>query len=370
MSQAATKTGVTVDAGTQNALSQARQAFGNDAGADPVRALEQRFEPLNALVRGGGPGKPVLLDSALLQVRNLRDYLMQFGSAANASGQALRSQAALYSGGGVDVVRQAQTEFERLPEPVRGWLLGLAKSGGSQVSSGAKEKLSAMAKAEVGAPCQEILRGRYPFVRGSNQDILPADFAKLFAANGVIDQFFQTKLKDFVDTTKPEWREMTSDKPLGLSAASLRQFQRAARIKDAFFGLNGNSPQVQFELKPLSLDNTVGVFRFNLEGQEAVYRHGPEQITKFQWPGPNPSAGARVVFETLDGRQVSRIKEGPWALFRLLDEINVERTGLPDRFNLTFQVEGYMARYELRAGSVINPFSSNELQSFRCPEGL
>jgi type VI secretion system protein ImpL len=295
---------------------------------------------------------------------------MQVGGGANGGGQALRNESARYAGSGPDVVRQAQTEFSHLPEPVRTWLLTLTQSGGTQIASEAKAKLSDKANTDVGRPCQEMIRDRYPFVRSARQDVLLGDFSKLFAANGIIDRFFQADLRDFVDTTKPEWRELGSDKPLGLSAVSLRQFQRAARIRDAFFGASSSSPQIQFELKPLALDNTVGTFRINIEGQEATYRHGPEQVARLQWPGPSAGSGVRIVFETLDGRQVTRSKDGPWALFRLLDEITVDKTGVPDRFNLTFQADGYTARYELRAGSVNNPFSANELQAFRCPEGL
>jgi len=78
----------------------------------------------------------------------------------------------------------------------------------------------------------------------------------------------------------------------------------------------------------------------------------------------------RLVFETLDGKQISRFKEGNWALFRMFDEFNIERTALPEKFNLTVQVEGLSARFELRAASVNNPFGLSEYQSFRCPESL
>ena len=42
----------------------------------------------------------------------------------------------------------------------------------------------------------------------------------------------------------------------------------------------------------------------------------------------------------------------------------------PLALRVTFQVEGYKARYELRASSVYNPFNLPELQQFRCPESL
>jgi len=360
LSKAAGKVLPAADDASQKALAAARQAAGLEAGPDPARQVEAYFEPLNRLVASDAPDKPVPLNATLTQVGALHDYLMQLNP----------NDPSKLAPGGNDVVGQSQVEFGHLPEPVRSWLLGLAASGGDRARSVAKAQLAEAVKAGAGAPCRAALDNRYPFFR-SPQDVLLGDFARLFAPNGVIDQVFQANLKPFVDTSRSEWREMVSDKPLKLSAATIRQFQNAARIRESFFPAGGNQPQIQFELKPLALDNTVGAFRLNIEGQEAVYRHGPEQISKFQWPGPSTNAGVRMVFETLDGRQISRLKEGTWAFFRLLDEITVEPTGLPDRFNLTFQSEGFTARYELRAGSVNNPFNTlDQLQAFRCPEGL
>lgn len=352
---------------TTQLLALAKSASGVDSGPDPAIAAEAQFEPLNALVRGA-PDKPVALDSVLQQLKSLRDYFLQLSS-ANTGGQALQNQANLFSGGGADVLKQAQLEFARLPVPLNGWLQQVVSSGGQKLSSAAKEKLNEMVKTAVASPCKAALTGRYPFNTGAGQDVLMADFAKIFAPSGLMDQFFQANLKPFVDTSKPVWSEMAAEKPLGLAQDSIRRFQLAAKIRDAFFAL-GNTPQVQFELKPQALDANAGTFRLQIEGQEVVYRHGPEQAASLKWPGPTPSQGVRIVFETLDGRQSSRSKEGTWALFRLLGEATIEPTSAPEKFNLTFQLDGMSARYELRAASVINPFNLRELQSFRCPEGL
>jgi type VI secretion system protein ImpL len=305
----------------------------------------------------------------LTQLKSLRDYFLQLSS-ANTGGQALQNQANLFSGAGMDVLKQAQIEFARLPEPLKSWFQVMVSSGGQKLSSAAKGQLSDMAKTGVASPCKTALNGRYPFYRGVQQDVLLADFAKIFApSTGLMDQFFQANLKTFVDTSKPVWTEMASEKPLGLSQAAIRQFQLGARIRDAFFSM-GATPQVQFELKPQSLDANVGTFRLLIEGQEVVYRHGPEQSVSLKWPGPNSSQGVRMVFETLEGKQFSRSKEGTWAFFRLLDEASIVPTNSPEKFIVTFQLEGMSARYELRAASVNNPFNLQELQSFRCPESL
>ncbi len=355
------------DKGDQ-ALALAQDAVGLDSGPDPVLAVENRFEALRNLVSGGGPDKPSALEPVLQQLKSLRDYFLQLSS-ANVGGQALQNQANLFSGAGMDVLKQAQLEFARLPEPLKSWFQIVVSSGGQKLSSAAKAQLGDMVKTGVASPCTAALNGRYPFYRNSSQDVLLADFAKLFAPAGLIDQFFQANLKAFVDTSKPVWTEIASEKPLGLSRAAIRQFQLASRIRDAFFTV-GNMPQVQFELRPKSLDNNVGTFRLQVEGQEVVYRHGPEQSSGLKWPGPNPSQGVRIVFETLDGRQVSSSKNGTWAFFRLLDEATIVPGNAPENFTLTFTLQGMSAQYDLRAASVNNPFNLQELQSFRCPDAL
>ncbi len=349
------------------ALAMAADALGLNAGPDPVQAVEDRFEPLHALVSSGAD-KPSPLEPVLLQLKTLRDYFLQLSS-ANSGSQAVQNQASLFSGAGTDVLKQAQLEFARLPEPLKSWFQIVISSGGEKLSSAAKSQLNELVKTGVASPCTAVLNGRYPFARSALQDVLLADFSKLFAPAGLLDQFFLNNLKPFVDTSKAVWTEIASEKPLGLTQASIRQFQLAAQIRDAFFAA-GNLPQVQFELKPKSLDNNVGTFRLQIEGQEAVYRHGPEQIVSLKWPGPTPGMGVRMVFETLDGRQIGRSKEGTWAFFRLLDESSIIPGDAPEKFTLTFQLQGLSASYELRAASVNNPFNLQDLQSFRCPESL
>ena len=127
---------------------------------------------------------------------------------------------------------------------------------------------------------------------------------------------------------------------------------------------------VQFDLKPLELDANADSFHLVIEGQEIVYRHGAEQVTRIQWPGQAAGSGVRIVFEKPDKSQAVLSKEGPWAMFRLFDKSSLQLASGHDQFNLTFQAEGLTARFELRAVSVNNPFSLGNALNFRCPESL
>jgi type VI secretion system protein ImpL len=150
----------------------------------------------------------------------------------------------------------------------------------------------------------------------------------------------------------------------------MQQLQYAERIRKAFFPTGGSAPSVQFELEPISLDENAWSFELNIEGQMSDYAHGPIRSSAFQWPGPQPATGVRLLFKTHDGKSVSESPKGPWAWLRTLDKAIVERTGLSNHFIVMFQVASYKARYKLRAMSVDHPFQLKELQSFRCPRSL
>ncbi|UCF92437.1 MAG: type VI secretion system membrane subunit TssM [Desulfobacterales bacterium] len=353
------------------AKSATNQAQPGGAPPDLARELERHFEDLNYLVRRIGNSPPPLNDM-LRSLNEVRDFLMQISSAAKSEEQALKIARDRMSGAGAnDMIKRAQMEFARQPEPFKGWLSSLTAFGWKLTLDSAKSNLNAIWKTDVLALYQAGLQGRYPLFRNSRYDATMTDFSRFFAPNGTMDQFFQNHLKPFVDTSRPRWRQVAmDDQAMGLSRRVLTQLQYAAKIRDTFFAAGGPTPSVQFELKPVDLDETVAAFRLNLEGQTTVYRHGPTRPSQFQWPGPQANAGVRLTFQTIDGREVSRSEEGPWAWLRTLDKALVEPTGLSDRFMVTFQIGGFKARYELRANSVYNPFNLMELNNFRCPESF
>jgi len=344
----------------------ADQAGLNSDGGDAVGWLESAFAELNALVRKSADAPPPL-DAVLERAQALGNYFRQ-----NGSGEQAQKMAA--SGG--DLAAQANSEFSRLPEPVRGWLLALGTGGLSATLAQAKGALKDKAQSAgvaggPGSPCQAAFAGRYPFQRGSPQDAPLADFAKFFAPGGLIDQFFQANLKDFVDTAASPWRpKANGGAALRLSAEAVRQFQSAAKIRDAFFPAAGQSPQVQFDLKLLELSPGVEGVHVSNEGQELAYHSGQEQASRLQWPGPTPGGGAQISFDLPDKSKAVQRKNGPWALFRLLEDAALQRAGGPEQFNVVFQAGAAKARFELRALSVNNPFALGEARGFHCPESL
>ena len=62
--------------------------------------------------------------------------------------------------------------------------------------------------------------------------------------------------------------------------------------------------------------------------------------------------------------------EGPWALFRLIGQFEVQPSAQPERFTVVVNVDGKKAKLEVISASALNPLRLREMQAFRCPETL
>ena len=191
---------------------------------------------------------------------------------------------------------------------------------------------------QVTPVCQQTIANRYPFTRGSNQEVPLGDFAKLFSPNGILDKFFTQSLAPYADTSKPEW-VWRKESPVGstLSADTLKQFQRAAYIRDAFFQNGGNLPMVALAVQPPVISGTGASAKIEMGGTPIVSpaATSPTSVlgmssqaapsvtvapTNVLWPGPSmrtaisvtndassPALGARthrtmVAVQDLGGR--------------------------------------------------------------------
>ena len=103
-------------------------------------------------------------------------------------------------------------------------------------------------------------------------------------------------------------------------------------------------------------------------GTTITYANGPPRATQVTWPGPNGMSTARLVFDPPSSGTTGVLQEsGPWALFRLFERGQLKQVGSADRYQLTFRVGDREAIFELRAGSVLNPFAGSMLRGFQCP---
>jgi type VI secretion system protein ImpL len=101
------------------------------------------------------------------------------------------------------------------------------------------------------------------------------------------------------------------------------------------------------------------------------YSHGPQFPVFVQFPGPGGRSLVRANISPAPSSGSSGLRfEGPWALFRMFDGVQIIETKQSERFVAAMTVDGKRTVFEIFASSVRNPFRLPELAQFRCPTAL
>ncbi len=259
---------------------------------------------------------------------------------------------------------------DRLEGPLPRWSKQIVEGASGITAEGTRAQLNAKWQSQVLPFCEQALTDRYPFTARSRADVSIQDFSRVFAPNGLIDTFFTENLLKYVDTRARPWAwKQVNTAELGISPAVLQQMQYAAEIRDTFFA-GGPEPTVSFELTPYALDSNAEAVAVEVGGQVVRYKHGDRVApSALKWPGDVGIASVGM-HPPAANSESGIVRDGPWAWFRLLSAAEVRNTNVPDRSRLIFNVGGRIAQFQLRAGSVLNPFSLPALTKFQCPKSL
>ncbi|HHL18301.1 MAG TPA: type VI secretion system membrane subunit TssM [Thiothrix sp.] len=263
-------------------------------------------------------------------------------------------------------------------------------------------------KSEILPFCQSSIANKYPISRGGSEMTLQ-DFETFFAPNGKIDAFFKDYLQASIDTTTENWvwKGGNGSNQPSVAIEHIQLFQLAQKIKDAFFPTGKLG--IPFTIKALNGGNKERIFSLDIDGKVITNEIRGKQVSA-QWPNQgneqiisqlfvtktipaepaptpppvaeggegNPAPAPTVIvvappsepkqeLKTYDGRPIN----GPWAIFRLLEQHGRKKNDSTYRFTLSIQ--GSKASFELQAkSSASNPFKIKEqtLNLFTCPSSL
>ncbi|MGE5451947.1 MAG: type VI secretion system membrane subunit TssM [Acidobacteriota bacterium] len=356
----------------ESALDKSREQiarlFGDKPQSSPVAEgrriesiVDDRFQALRDMVTSPDGKSPAPIDGTLALINEVYTLLTATETAVQGGNVPPAS----------DVPNKVKAEAARLPEPLRSLLNNLSVSGTAAALDATRANLGQAIKSQIGEFCQQAIAGRYPFARGSSRDVTQDDFARMFAPGGLMDQFFQQQLSRFVDTSTRPWSfRQLEGASMGTDVGTLKQFERAAAIRDTFFRAGGNVPALRLDFKPVEMDATITQFILDVDGQLVKYAHGPQIPNTVQWPGPRGSSQVRITLSPVTTTDSGAVAEGPWALFRLFDRMQLVPGGAPERFNVVFNVGGRKATFNVTTSSVQNPFRLRDLNEFACPGGL
>ncbi|PCI52247.1 MAG: type VI secretion system membrane subunit TssM [Moraxellaceae bacterium] len=330
--------------------------------SDPIT---RRFAPLHRSVIETAEGRAIPLNTALTQFDELYGFMNKV-SLISRDG-ALDST--LVKTGEEKILRTRQAAKSQPSLLVAPFMNSVANRTASLAFGGALIHINQLWAEESYEYCLGAVENRYPFVRNSNDEISLADFGAFFGYRGVMHNFFNDNLKDYIDTTKTPWRVYKDQQSLiSISPEALTAFEKAHYIKKSFFKVGEKQISTLFKVKPQQLDDGLRGFYLNLDGQSISYEFGPLISSQLNWPGPQPSSGAHFTLRPVNGNDISIYAEGDWAWFRLLDKIQMKRASNTSNYNVKFLTpSGYSASYGLVAGSAHNPYRIASRMSFKCP---
>jgi type VI secretion system protein ImpL len=320
------------------------------AGPIPEDAVDGRFAPLRNFVLPNPAG--------VAPIDSLMQSLNQFVAELRAAEEQLREGKASPALAGAGTKLRA--EADRHPEPLRAVLRGLGQTASEQASGAAKENLKSQVSGAAGF-CNKAVAGKYPFAARPQGEVLLDDFNKVFSPGGEFDAFFKEKLAQFVDTPPAgDWRARPGMEK-SVSPATIRQYQRAALIRDTFFKPGAQNAQVTVDVKLITL---TGASELTVEHDGKASKMAPGGVVRLEWPTKSPGAGTKI---SIAGAPAIAA-EGSWALFRVLDRGAPQPAAQPGFVRLAFAPDpAHRAVLELQPTSVNNPFHSRALKDFECP---
>jgi len=353
-------------AAPKDALARMSPALFNTQDGSPGAGIEALFKSFHSPLEGESTRRPI--DSVVANLNDISQNLTLMVENPQMTAQA--------TGSLQTQVAALRNNASRMPPPFSDMLRGAAAEVEGTIAASTAGQLLQSLRDQVTPVCQQTIGNRYPFVRGGSQEVPLGDFAKVFSPNGVIDKFFTQYLAPYADTSRPEWT-WRKDSPVSrsLSPDTLKQFQNAAFIRDAFFQTGGSQPVVSMSIKPpraastgIDIKTEIGGTVIASPAAPGLLSSAPPTSVPFtvQWPGASPRTAISV---SSPGAQPSVLERtGPWSLFRMLEAGSLSAKG--ETASASFIVAGQELGYQITTGSVRNPFNLAALREFRCPSGI
>lgn len=320
-------------------------AAGGGAATAAARSITAAFAGLKDYVGGPTPQLGQLLDA-------LGRYQLALAQAKVAGGGG-------GGGGGAAAIAAAAAELQVAAQnasagaPELGAFVAQVASGSSSAAETQRTtEIRQAYLAQVAPDCARVFGAGYPF--GTGADLAPADVSRVAAQ---MSGFARDTLDSYLTRapgTRP-WTWIAEPTVRSFRAASARQFQRA---DDATSLMGGN-----LVLRVNAVAGIKGGVRLRAGGVPMDLLPGatPE---RFGWS----AAGTQVAeLAPLQGGTAPALREeGPWSLFRLLDQGRRQMLG-QGRYRFVF---GADAAIDVQVVAGPDPFAADGVFALRCPAAL
>lgn len=343
--------------------------FSSFDAADIQTTLINHFQDLNDIALSSND-RTLSLQQMAMTLNQLQQYIQNIAQASDSEQAAFSAAKERMKGDNGDPISLLMLEANQAPEPLKTWLNSIAMNCWQLILNNAHNYINTQWQTNVLAVYNEQLNNRYPLYINADEDINLSDFTNYFKPNGLVQNYFNTYLAPFVDTTGVQWQWRNRD---GLSVANslpvLDQFERSNIIQKMFFDKYGTL-NINFTMQLINLDSTVKSIDITINGQKTTSSSQNTSLTYLSWPGQNDVNNVTINLLN-DQQQILTVSEdGPWALFKVLDKTNLRQDKDSEHFSFIIDMNNLTAKYSLIASTPINPFIPGIVNQYRAPDKI
>jgi len=349
---------VVLDSVTSGGKSQARAGGGNALAEDSQRRQVERitedFELWHVLLKGDIGARPV--DVILNNLGQLRENRRQAARAPTPMDEKMLQQ----------FLSDLTRNNTALPDPLARLLNDIEAEFRTVAQDATMSQLTRALNDDVAQFCREFVDPLFPF--GNGRHLAPSLFGQFFGPNGRMDTFYSNYLQPHVIRTA-EGLQPAPDSAIGqrLSPAALKQFERAQKIRLAFFASGSPEPNVNMSVTHLSSSPTVELAVLSVNGK-SVRTQPDSSPAALEWPGQSSGVSVELFPQTEGRANVLRISDGRWDIATFLQRGRTRVSG--NVVNVTHEIGGRTITYRLEFDSPAVPFLMRELAEFSCPLSL
>ena len=140
-------------------------------------------------------------------------------------------------------------------------------------------------------------------------------------------------------------------------------------FRSAFFPQGGKSPNVLLTVTPLTLSENATGAEFEINGIKLESIQGIVTPREFTWPGQLSDGTASIsILPEIDNSVSAIAEKGAWALYKLFEKGGMSKSG--DALSVRYVIGGREVSYQVKVGSLSNPFALPALRRFTCPKSL
>ncbi|MFD1795524.1 type VI secretion system membrane subunit TssM [Paracoccus aurantiacus] len=333
----------------------AQQGAGGGGVLAPIEAISNEFENWHAMLLPGSDNvRPIdtLLGNLGAIWMNRRDSVSNPGPA----------DAALPT-----LLSTLTRDNSRLPESLSGMVTRAEDDFRTGASNSTIEEMNRALSDQITFTCRDTIAVSFPFADSPRSLSIDA-FSRFFGAGGAMDRYFTEYLDPYVERTDDGlvWR---SDKEITqrLSVNTLKQFERAEKIRSAFFAGGGAEPSIEITVAQVDASPTVesALLSINDTLVPTVSGQLPRTVV---WPGTGKSTLLQLSPQQADVSQM-RFDGSAWTFIEFLNAASTRQQN-GDTLRATYTLGGRSITYNFTINAIVNPFTMPELREFECPQSV